>query len=481
MKARRPKPLEHLYAVILAGGEGNRFWPLSRRTVPKQFLRIAGGQTLLQQTVRRVAPPLPPERVVVVTNRAYRNDVQWQLRDCLRGAERVRLVLEPSGRNTAPAIALAALDLLRRDPEAIMAVMPSDHAIAPVGALWKTIRRALPLTHAGALVTFGIKPTGPSSAYGYIQRGAAVDGRGYRIRRFVEKPAPAAARRLLRQGGYDWNSGLFLWRAATIIEELRRRAPRVVAPLAAIERALGTADGAAAIERNFAKLPSLSIDYAVMERTRRAVVVPAAFRWSDLGSLTALSELTPEDRARNVVVGDVVALDTEQSILYGGRRLLAAIGLRDMVVVDTPDALLVCPKSQAQEVKHLVGELKRRNSPRYHLPHAESRPWGSFAVLEEGPSFKVKRLVVNPHSRLSLQLHRHRSEHWVVVAGRAYVTCGNRSYDLEENESTYIPRRTKHRIENRTNRPLEIIEVQSGAYLGEDDIVRFSDDYQRIL
>jgi mannose-1-phosphate guanylyltransferase/mannose-6-phosphate isomerase len=470
--------LDHLHVVVLAGGEGNRFWPLSRRTAPKQFLRIAGRRTLLQQTLGRITPPLPPERVTIVTNRAYRDDVRWQLRESLGRSNSIHLLLEPSARNTAPALALAAFHLLQIDPDAMMLVLPSDHAISPVSALWQTIRRALPLAASGALVTFGIVPVEPTSAYGYIKRGASVNGRGYRIARFIEKPPPIVARRLLKQGGYYWNSGLFLWRAAALLEELCRHSPRFAPPLAAMRRAQGTGREAAVIERSFARMPNLSIDYAVMERTARAVVVPARFRWSDLGSLTALSELAPKDRAANVTVGEVISIDTADSILYGGRRLLAAIGLRDMMVVDTPDALLVCPKARAQQVKEIVGELKRRNSSHYHLPHAETRPWGSFAVLEEGPSFKVKRLVVNPHSRLSLQMHRHRSEHWVVVAGRAHIRHGNRSYDLSANESTYIPKGTKHRIENRTKRALEIIEVQSGSYVGEDDIVRFSDDYR---
>lgn len=472
-------PLDHLYAVVLAGGEGNRFWPLSRRTAPKQFLRIAGRRTLLQQTLARITPPLPPERVAIVTNRNYQNDVQWQLRDSVRRPDSVKLLLEPLARNTAPALALAAAYLVGLDPEALMLVLPSDHAISPVRTFWATVRRALPLASAGELVTFGIVPTEPTSAYGYIKRGAVVKGCGYRIDRFIEKPHEAVARRLLRRGGYYWNSGLFLWRAATLLGEFRRHAPGFADPLAAMVRARGARGEEAAIERAFGRMPNLSIDYAVMERTSRAVVVPARFHWSDLGSLTALSELAPKDHADNVVFGEVLTLDTADSILYGGRRLLAAIGLRGMVVVDTPDALLVCPKSQAQRVKELVGELKRRDSSHYHLPHAETRPWGSFAVLEEGPSFKVKRLVINPHSRLSLQRHRRRSEHWVVVAGRAHVRHGNRTYDLNPNESAYIPRMTKHRLENRTNRPVEIIEVQSGSYVGEDDIVRFSDDYKR--
>jgi mannose-1-phosphate guanylyltransferase/mannose-6-phosphate isomerase len=471
--------LSHLYAVVLAGGEGNRFWPLSRRTAPKQFLRIAGRQTLLQQTLERVTPPLPEERVVIVTNRAYQNDVQWQLREAVKRPDNVHLLLEPSARNTGPALAMAASHLVGLDPEALMLVLPSDHAISPVSALWGTIRRALPLAAAGELVTFGIIPTEPTSAYGYIKRGAALKGHGYRIARFIEKPAPAVARRLLRQGGYYWNSGLFLWRAAALLDELRRHAPGFAGPLTAMARMRRRSREAKPVERAFGRMPNVSIDYAVMERTARAAVVPARFRWSDLGSLTALSELAPKDQDDNVIFGEVLTLDTADSILYGGRRLLAAIGLRDMVVVDTPDALLVCPKAQAQEVKLIVGELKRRDSAHYHLPHAETRPWGSFAVLEEGPSFKVKRLVINPRSRLSLQLHRHRSEHWVVVAGRAHIRHGNRTYDLEANESAYIPRMTKHRIENRTNRPVEIIEVQSGPYVGEDDIVRFADDYMR--
>ncbi|HUJ79578.1 MAG TPA: mannose-1-phosphate guanylyltransferase, partial [Nitrospiria bacterium] len=369
----------HLFAVVLAGGEGNRFWPLSRRTAPKQFLRIAGHRTLLQQTLDRVSPPLPPERVMIVTNRTYRDDVAWQLRDTYRRSKNVHLLLEPSQRNTAPALAMAAISLIRKDPDSIMLVLPSDHAISPVSALWGTIRRALPLAAAGELVTFGIVPTEPTSAYGYIKRGAAVDRQGYRIDRFIEKPSQRVARRLLREGGFFWNSGLFLWRAAAFLEELRRHARGFLVPLAAMERSRASAD----VERAFRRMPELSVDYAVMERTARSVVVPARFRWSDLGSLTALAELVPRDRARNSIAGEVIALDTSDSILYGGRRLLAAIGLRDMVVVDTPDSLLVCPKDRAQQVKAIVGELKRRNSSHYHLPHAETRPWGSFAVLEE--------------------------------------------------------------------------------------------------
>jgi mannose-1-phosphate guanylyltransferase/mannose-6-phosphate isomerase len=470
---------KHLYAVVLAGGEGNRFWPLSRRTAPKQFLRIAGRRTLLQQTLQRVAPPLPTGQVAIVTNRAYRDDIIWQLRDLYARPDRVHLLLEPSARNTAPALALAALHLLRVDPEALLLVLPSDHAISPVPAFWRTIRRAMPLAEAGELVTFGIVPTEPTSAYGYITRGAGVKGRGYRIDRFIEKPPVSVARRLQRRGGCYWNSGMFLCRASALVEELCRHAKGFAEPVAAIRRAQVARGGEAAIERAFRRMPELSIDYAVMERTHRAVVVPARFKWSDLGSLTALAELAPGDRAGNTVVGEVIALDTAGSILYGGRRLLAAIGLENMVVVDTPDALLVCPKSRAQQVREIVGELKRRDSAHYHLPHAETRPWGSFSVLEDGPRFKVKRLVVNPHSRLSLQSHRHRSEHWVVVSGRAHVRRGDRQLDLNVNESTNIPSGTKHRLENRTNRPVEIIEVQSGSYMGEDDVVRYSDDYKR--
>ena len=490
-RSRGAKEAAHLYAVILAGGEGNRFWPLSRRTAPKQFLRLAGRETLLQQTIKRVVPPLAPERVVIVTNASYREDVIWQLRDIMNGADRVHLLLEPTGRNTAPAIGLAAAYLRKLDPASVMVVLPSDHTIQPVRELWKTIRGAIPATLTGELVTFGISPTGPSSAYGYIERGRPVQatahqssrrGRrsgGFRIRRFIEKPSIPQARRLLRRGSFYWNSGLFLWRTDAILDELRRCAPRLYRPLKAISAALGTAQQQRVIARHYDRLPSVSIDYAVMERTRRAVVFPATFRWSDLGSLTSLEELVPLDRHRNALVGEVVSLDTTGSILYGGRRLLAAIGLRDMVVVDTPDALLVCSKERAQDVKTIVGELKRRNSSHYHLPHVETRPWGSFAILEDGPRFKVKRLIVNPRARLSLQLHRFRSEHWVVVSGRAHVTAGKRQFDLCENQSTFIPRRTKHRLENRGRTPLEVIEVQSGSYMGEDDIVRFSDDYRR--
>ena len=475
-----------VYPVIMAGGSGTRFWPLSRQLFPKQLLKIIGDETLIQQTMRRVVSDIPPERVMVSTNPVQAESIKVQLAEW-KEAIKDNFVLEPEGRNTAPAIALAALELVRRDPEAIMLVVPADHIVKGQKDFDLAVALASSLASRGFLVTFGIKPTRPETGYGYIRpdRKASLATQGklkaYRVGKFVEKPSPAKASHYLKAGDYYWNSGMFVWRAASILHEIETYQPRLYRGIAAIGELIEQGASRLTIDEQYRTLPSVSIDTGVMERSTKAAVLPVSFRWSDVGSWGSLDEVASKNKAGNVVVGRVINLDSENSIVYGDRRVVATIGLIDMVVVDTPDATLVCPKSRAQDVKKVVEILKKQAAPE-HLEHLTvQRPWGSYSVLEEGPGYKVKRVTVRPSGRLSLQMHHKRSEHWVVIAGTARVTRADEVFDLHVGESTAIPVQTKHRLENPGKETLHIIEVQNGPYLGEDDIVRFNDDYGRTI
>lgn len=473
-----------VYPVIMAGGSGTRFWPLSRQLFPKQLLKIIGDETLIQQTMRRVVTAAPPERVMISTNPAQAESIRVQLsgwKDALKD----NFVLEPEGRNTAPAIGLVALELLRRDPDAVMLVVPADHIVKGQKDFDDAVELAAELAQKDLLVTFGIKPIRPETGYGYIKPdGKAVLGKrgklkGYRVGRFVEKPNAVKAAQYLKAGDFYWNSGMFIWRAATILEEIRRHQPALARGIDGIGRLIRQNATRTAIDEAYRRLPSISIDNGVMEKSDKAAVVPVTFKWSDVGSWGSLDEVAAKDKAGNVVGGRVVDIGSERSVVYGDRRVVATIGLTDMVVVDTPDATLVCPKSRAQDVKQIVDILKQQGAPE-HLEHLTvHRPWGSYTVLEEGPGYKVKRVTVNAGGRLSLQLHHKRSEHWVVIAGTARVTRGEEVFDLPIGQSTAIPVETKHRLENPGQNTLHIIEVQNGPYLGEDDIVRFKDDYGR--
>jgi mannose-1-phosphate guanylyltransferase/mannose-6-phosphate isomerase len=395
------------------------------------------------------------------------------------------MILEPVGRNTAPAIALAAGAALQGESpgagadDAVLLVLPADHLIRSVRAFQEAVAKALPAAVAGQLVTFGVVAGGPETGYGYIERGAR-SGTAYRIARFIEKPTARRAREFVRSGKYYWNSGLFLFRARRYLDELARFAPEMArACEAALKGAKADLDFTRIEAAAFAKCPAVSIDYAVMEKTRDAVVIPLKAGWSDVGSFAALAAASPADRHGNVARGDVISEDTRGSYLHSESRLVAAVGLADHVVIETKDAVLVAPKDRVQDVKKLVARLKERGRPEHSLHREVHRPWGSYDSLESGPGFQVKRLKVRPGGTLSLQLHRHRAEHWVVVAGTARITRGEEVFLLEQNQSTYIPLGVKHRIENPGPAPLEIIEVQSGAYLGEDDIERFEDAYGR--
>jgi mannose-1-phosphate guanylyltransferase / mannose-6-phosphate isomerase len=473
-----------VYPVIMAGGSGTRFWPLSRQLFPKQLLKIIGDETLIQQTMRRVLISARPERVMISTNPAQAESIRVQLSEW-KDALKDNFVLEPEGRNTAPAIALVALELLRRDSDAVMLVVPADHIVKGQRDFAAAVALAASLALQGLLVTFGIKPTRPETGYGYIkpERKTVLAKRGklkgHPVGRFVEKPNAAKAAQYLKAGDYYWNSGMFVWRAATILDEIRRHQPVLARGIERIGRLIEQGASKTAIDDEYRLLPSVSIDQGVMEKSSKAAMVPVTFSWSDVGSWGSLDEVAAKDKAGNLVVGRVVDIESQRSVVYGDRRVVATIGLTDMVVVDTPDATLVCPKSRAQDVKKIVEILKQQGAPE-HLEHLTvHRPWGSYTILEEGPGYKVKRVTVSAGGRLSLQLHHKRSEHWVVIAGTARVTRGDEVFDLQVSQSTAIPVETKHRLENPGQDTLHIIEVQNGPYLGEDDIVRFKDDYGR--
>ncbi|HEU4685020.1 MAG TPA: mannose-1-phosphate guanylyltransferase/mannose-6-phosphate isomerase [Nitrospira sp.] len=473
-----------LYPVIMAGGSGTRFWPLSRHLFPKQLLRIIGDETLIQQTMRRVVHAVPAERVLISTNPAQADSIRVQLGEW-KDALKDNFILEPEGRNTGPAIGLAALELERRDPEALMLIVPADHIVKGQKEFDAAVALASELARQGYLVTFGIKPIRPETGYGYIKPngkvtiGKAGSLKGHPVSRFVEKPDAAKARQYVKAKDYFWNSGMFIWRAATILEEIARHQPLLSKGLERIRVLMQQGAPKSAVDEEYKTLTPVSIDTGVMERSTKAAVVPVAFEWSDVGSWGSLDEVAPKDKAGNVVGGRVIDLDSQRSIIYGDRRVVATIGLNEMVVVDTPDATLVCPKSRAQDVKKVVDILKQQRAPE-HLEHLTvHRPWGSYTVLEEGEGYKVKRVTVKPGGRLSLQMHHRRSEHWVVIAGTARVTRGDEVFDLQVSQSTAIPVETRHRLENVGQETLHIIEVQNGPYLGEDDIVRFHDDYGR--
>jgi mannose-1-phosphate guanylyltransferase/mannose-6-phosphate isomerase len=478
------KPHPHLYAVILAGGSGTRFWPLSRHLYPKQLLRIIGDETLIQQTMRRVLGSVPASRVLISTNPAQADSIRVQLsewKDDLAG----NFVIEPEARNTAPALAFAATMLAKRDPQAVMLVLPADHVIGRNRRFQAAVALGTELSDAGHLVTFGVKPIRPETGYGYIQPNLrtklAIRGglTGHPVARFVEKPDVETARKYLKAGSYYWNSGIFMWRASVFLEEVASHQPALARGMKKIGALVGSGGTDDTWSSVYKRLAPMSVDYGVMECSSRAAMIPADFQWSDVGNWSSLGEVVPRDGSGNVVSGKVVDLGSRDSILYADRRLVATIGLSGMVVVDTPDATLICPKDRSQDVKGVVEILKRQGAPE-HLEHRTVfRPWGSYTVLEEAPGYKVKRVTVNPGGRLSLQLHHQRSEHWVVICGTARVTCDERVFDLAIGQSTAIPKETPHRLENPGNEPLHIIEVQNGPYLGEDDIVRFHDDYGR--
>ena len=460
-------------AVILAGGSGTRLWPVSRYGLPKQFIKLNGGKSLLAQTVERLAAVVPLKDIFVITNDDYRFHVQADLKSVSPDIEH-NIILEPVGRNTAPAIALVmkyCQEKLKCRKDEVIFICPSDHIIEPVEKFAKYARQAEVSAKAGNIVTFGIKPSRPETGYGYIQRGQSLQGNGvFAVAKFAEKPDLKTAEKYVADGKYYWNSGMFSFTIAAMLAEFKAYAPAISRKMP-LTLAKMTAD--------FKNMPSISIDYAVMERSKKAAVLPIDLLWSDVGSWDSLPEVIKPDADGNVKAGDILALDTKKTIVMGEQRLIAAIGLKDLIIIDTPDALLIARRGQAQRVKEVVEKLKelKRKEVVEHL--TTYRPWGSYTILEEGPRYKIKRIVVNPGHKLSHQLHYHRSEHWVIIKGTAKVTIGKKTSDVHENESTYVPKSMGHRLENPGKVPLEMIEVQNGEYVGEDDIVRFTDIYGR--
>ncbi len=468
-----------IYPVILSGGAGTRLWPLSRELFPKQFLPLLGEQTLLQQTALRVqhlpqgAPP------IVVCNDEHRFIIAEQLRQS--GIVPSAIILEPVARNTAPAAAVAALLLADRDPNALILLMPSDHLIAGVDIFLKAIDTAAKAAATGKLVTFGIAPQTPETGYGYIKRGAALGDNAFAVERFVEKPDLPTAQKYLSSGEYYWNGGIFLFRATDLLSEMEALEPGIVAPCReALNKARRDLDFTRLDKEAFAACPSRSIDYAVMEKTQRAAVVPVAMGWNDVGSWDALWHVSPRDGQGNAASGATMLEASANCYVRSEDGILVAtLGVENLIVIATNDAVLVANRARAQDVKLLVDRLKKQGSSTTSTHRRVVRPWGAYESIDAGERHQVKHITVKPGQRLSLQQHSKRAEHWIVVRGTAQVTRGEEVFTLHENQSTYIPLGTKHRLENPTDQPLHLIEVQSGSYLGEDDIVRFDDKYGR--
>ncbi|MDY0069358.1 MAG: mannose-1-phosphate guanylyltransferase/mannose-6-phosphate isomerase [Porticoccaceae bacterium] len=465
--------------VILSGGSGSRLWPQSRQAYPKQFLSLTSDSTLIQETVQRLAG-LDAFAPLVICNEDHRFVVAEQLHQI--GVRPDGILLEPCGRNTAPAVALAALKALRDHDDPLLLVLPADHVIRDRAAFHRAVTAAAEAARAGGLVTFGVVPDRAETGYGYIRRGAEQAGvpGAFAVERFVEKPDAARAADFVASGEYYWNSGMFLFRAARFVEELGLWAPgildrcRAALDAARAERDFTWVDGEA-----FGECPSDSIDYAVMEKTASALVVPLDAGWSDVGSWQSLWEALDRDDSGNASRGEVLSIDSHNCLISSEKSLIAALGVDDLVIVESDDAILVTRRERSQDVKQVVNHLEGQGSDRHRVHRKVFRPWGHYDAIDGGERFQVKRIMVKPGERLSLQKHHHRAEHWIVVSGTALVTCGDKELLLTENQSTYIPLGVVHRLENPGKVELHIIEVQSGAYLGEDDIVRFDDAYGR--
>jgi mannose-1-phosphate guanylyltransferase len=463
--------------VIMAGGSGSRLWPLSRSLYPKQFLALTGEQTMLQETLQRLSN-LDVNAPLVICNEEHRFIVAEQLRALDKTGF---IILEPVGRNTAPAIALAA-EVTVNDNDPLLLVLAADHVIQNTDTFTEAVKSAIPLAQAGKLVTFGIVPTQAHTGYGYIKRGNNVsDSSGYDVNAFVEKPDPQTAAKYVESGEYYWNSGMFLIKASRYLQELQKYRPEIFnACKKALEHTTHDNDFVRLDAQAFAACPDESVDYAVMENTTDSVVVPLDAGWNDIGAWSALWEVNEKDEAGNTAFGDTILQETSNSLIHGGERLIATVGLDNIVIVDTKDALLVACKDKVQDVKKIVEKLKADKRSEFKVHREVYRPWGKYDSIDNGERYQVKRITVNPGEKLSIQMHHHRAEHWIVVSGTASVTNGDKTFLLTENESTYIPIGIVHALENPGKVPLEMIEVQSGSYLGEDDIVRFEDRYGRV-
>lgn len=458
--------------IILAGGSGTRLWPYSRSCFPKQFLHFGDERSLLQKTIERFVGHYPLSDILIVTNQAYYHLVKAQAKEIAPELEK-QILVEPMPRNTAPAIALAVSYLQEEgkllDQDCFL-VCSSDHLISPVEKFLDAVKRAEAVAQQGKHVIFGVRPSKPEIGYGYIQCANALSEGVFAVNQFVEKPPLESAQRYLLEGNYLWNSGIFLFQTQVFLDEMR-------AYCSSIDEKMQ--DGFPSCLSTFAEMPDISIDYALMEHSKNAAVIPLELIWSDVGSWDSVYDVLEKDANQNVKIGNIFDIDTQNCLIMGDKRLISTVGVRDLLVIETADAIFIGKKGESQRVKHLVEELKKRNAKEPFENLTSHRPWGRFTVLEEGLRYKIKRIVVDPCQRLSLQMHYHRSEHWVVVKGTAKVTIGDQEQLVHENESIFVPKSQKHRLENPGKVPLELIEVQVGEYVGEDDIVRFEDIYGR--
>ncbi|MET6759730.1 mannose-1-phosphate guanylyltransferase/mannose-6-phosphate isomerase [Pseudoalteromonas sp. NCIMB_1079] len=462
--------------VIMAGGSGSRLWPMSRALHPKQFLKLTSSNSMLQETVLRTLS-FADSKNIVICNEDHRFLAAEQLREINQLGQ---IILEPVGRNTAPAIALAALELQKQNNEALMLVLAADHVIKDVAAFEESVKKATVAAQQGKMVTFGIVPTHAETGYGYIKRGDSQLS-GFTVNQFVEKPDLATAQEYINSGDYYWNSGMFLFKASDYLKELQKHRPDIYqACLKAIDHTTSDLDFIRVNEQEFLKCPSESIDYAVMEKTDNAVVIPLDAKWSDVGAWSALWDISDKDLNNNVMQGDVLTHNSSNSYFNAEHKMIAAVGVDNIVVIETKDAVLVAHKDKVQDVKAIVEQLKSQNRTEHHLHREVYRPWGKYDSIDFGERDQVKRITVKPGEKLSIQMHHHRSEHWIVVSGTAKVTNGEQTIIVTEDQSTYIPLGTIHALENPGKIPLEMIEVQTGSYLGEDDIVRFEDRYGRV-
>ncbi len=461
------------YSVLLAGGTGSRLWPVSRELLPKQLVNLAGDDSLIQNTIKRLSPVLDAGNMRIVCGEEHFFEVARHLEEIGVPSEG-KIITEPCGRNTAPAILLATLDILRKEKDAVIVVFPSDHVIGDIEEFHECLKKAVSLAGMNYIVTFGVKPGYPETGYGYIEGGRKLKESALAIKRFVEKPDEKTAGHYVRAGNFFWNSGMFAFRASVLVREFMSFEPEMLKMMKKI-----ISGGKSVSCKEYSRLPDISIDYAVMEKTKKGAVLPSDFGWSDIGSWKSLYDFLPKNEDNNVVEGDVILKDTRNCFIKGGDRLIVANDLDNIVVVETPDTVFVSDLNKSKNVKSIVSDLKKQGRKEYKAHTKVYRPWGTYTILEENAHTKIKRIVVYPGAKLSLQMHHHRSEHWIVVHGTAKIVNGDQTVFLEENQSTYVPKTTPHRLENPGKIPLHIIEVQIGNYLEEDDIVRFDDDFGR--
>ncbi|MBT6600365.1 MAG: mannose-1-phosphate guanylyltransferase/mannose-6-phosphate isomerase [Nitrospina sp.] len=473
-----------MHAVIIAGGSGTRFWPKSRENLPKQLLSIVGQETMIQNTVDRISPIIPVKNTWVITNEQHAFETCSQLKNL--GFSPSQLLTEPIPRNTSAAIGYSAKILSRNNPEAIMAIFPADHVITTTEPFLKLLKQAEAIANENHLVTIGIKPTSPEAGYGYIKQGKLITGNSFKVDRFIEKPDKLTAENFLKEGGYYWNSGIFVWKVSTLLNEISLYLPKLHEQLEGLSINTTPIKGKYPYQKLskpgaeiFNSLESISIDHGVMEKSNKVAVLPANIEWNDVGTWTSLAAISKNDPHRNVISGNVVSIENSDSIIQAEDRLVAALGLKNIILVDTPDALLVCAKERAQDIKKIVEKIKSEKRPEVNTTISETRPWGNYTVLLKETNYLVKRIVVLPGESLSLQSHKHRSEHWTVVSGVAQVQIGEISQTLNANQFVEIPKGAKHRLANRNETALIIIEVQLGDKLEEDDIIRHEDKYGR--